>query len=162
MVIISDDTQLAAADSVPSQSQALGNAIVRYLIIIIMLAIPSFALSAVEKPLFEFKVSGADCGNACKETTVETEYNGQDIATSVKFSINCAYLPHKPSYILKQDTVIFTFETFSPTGAIARCVCDTTVLFKLSLNSERHAGFYKSMKKRPLVKVRMDGKEIVP
>jgi hypothetical protein len=135
---------------------------VKYLIMIIMLAIPSFALSAVEKPLFEFKVSGTDCGNASKETTIETEYEGSDISTSVNLSINCAYVPHKPSYVLKQDTVIFSFETFSPTGAIARCVCDTTVIFKLSLNSDRHAGFYKSMKKRPMVKVRMDGKEIVP
>lgn len=134
----------------------------RYLIIIILLAIPSFAFSAAEKPLFEFKVSGTDCGNAPKETTIETEYKGGDIATSVKFSINCAYVPHKPSYVLEQNKVIFSFETFSPTGAIARCVCDTTVIFRLSLNNGRHSGFYKSIKQRPMVKVRMDGKEIVP
>jgi len=134
----------------------------KYFIIIIILAFPSFVVADDEKPIFEFKVSGAECGNPKQETSFKTKYKDWDVTTVVKLSINCAYVPYKPSYQLKQDMVVFSFETFSPSDAMARCVCDTTIIFRLLLNSERYSGIYKDIEKAPKVKVIMDGKEIIP
>ena len=132
------------------------------ILLILVLVFPLQAIAEQDKPIFKFIVSGTDCGNPPKRPSIKSSFKDDELSTSVKVSMNCAYVPHRPSYSLKDDEVIFSFETFSPSGAMAKCVCDTTILFKLLLNSDRHAGIYKGMGKTPKVKVVMDGKEIIP
>ena len=129
---------------------------------IIFIIFPLHTFAEQEEPIFEFIVNGSDCGNPPKEPSIKSNLKNGELNTSIKFSMNCAYVPHRPSYSLKENEVIFYFETFSPSGAMAKCVCDTTILFKLSLKNSRHAGIYKDNGKTPKVKVLMDGKEIIP
>ena len=130
--------------------------------IILVLVFPLQTIAEQDKPIFEFIVSGTDCGNPSKSPLIKSNFKDDELNTSVKVSMNCAYVPHRPSYSLKEDEITFSFETFSPSGAMAKCVCETTILFKLILKSNRHAGFYKGMGKTPKVKVIMDGTEIIP
>jgi hypothetical protein len=132
------------------------------ILIILFLVFPLQTIAEQEEPIFSFIVNGTDCGNDSKSPLIETNLKNGELITSVKFSMNCAYVPHRPSFSLKENEVTFYFETFSLSGAMAKCVCDTTILFKLSLNNSRHAGIYKDNGKTPNVKVIMDGKEINP
>ena len=132
------------------------------ILIILFLVFPLHTIAEQEDPIFEFIVKGTDCGNPSKSPSIKSSFKSDELNTSVKVSMNCAYVPHRPSYTLKEGEVTFSFETFSPSGAMARCVCDTTIFFKLSLNNSRHAGIYKGKGKTPKVKVIMDGKEIIP
>ena len=134
----------------------------KIILIILFLVFPLQTIAEQEEPIFSFIVNGTECGNESKSSLIESNLKDGELNTSVKFSMNCAYVPHKPSYSLKENEVIFYFETFSPSGAMAHCVCDTTILFKLSLKNSRHAGIYKDNEKTPKVKVIMDGTEINP
>ncbi len=135
----------------------------KYMMLLLIIIINIYAFSnAHADTFFEFKVSGDDCGSSeINSPSFVSEFKNQYLSTIVQTAMNCAYVAHKPSYKVSKDTIVFNFETYSPSGAMTRCVCNTTIEFKLYLEFKRHAVKFVDKKILKIVVI-MDGKEIHP
>lgn len=121
----------------------------RWIFIFVML-LPSVTFA--QNHVFEFSASA--CTTAIKYGTpaeINSVYQNGALTTIIEVPINCAYASHKPTYKINQNIVEFNFETFSPGGETARCVCKHVIKFKLTLDQKKYS-----------VKVKMNGKYLKP